>query len=90
MDYESQKITFDEDEWNRPARTLSTQKHKIVQWVITNSRGIIQNETQANYVLAIITVIALIASIFISFSGNRVATHLPSPTELEQMHQTLK
>lgn len=63
--------------------TQSNQAPKLVTWLL--KIGIAKNETQANYFLIGIAIIAFVASFYI-FSGGKEARQSPPPS-MEQLQQ---
>jgi len=62
----------------------SNQAPKLVTWLL--KIGIAKNETQANYILIGIAVIALISSIYLLFRSN--SDTRPTPGSFEQVRES--
>mgnify|MGYP001613610850 FL=1 len=60
-------VKFEEYRVPRPHHYSETPE--IIQWVINHSRGLIKNEKQATYALLFFTIIAIVVSLFLLFSG---------------------
>ncbi len=76
MDPNSQpaSVTFEGEEFQKPATVFQTQTPGIVRWVMQGSGGLIKNEKQAQYVLVGFVVIAVVSVFVLMFnSGGRSA-----------------
>jgi len=71
-------ITFEEDSLStRQYQTL--QPSRIVKLVMRYSGGIVKNEKQANYILLVFVVLAIITSLLL-ISGGNGKSELKAPT----------
>lgn len=67
-------VTFEGEEFQRPATPSQTQAPGIMGWVTQNSGGLIKNQQQAQYVLIGFVVIAVVSvSVLMFNSGGRSA-----------------
>lgn len=68
------QVTFESEEFQRPAISSQTQTSGIARWVIQYSGGLIKDEKQAQYVLVGFVVVAIIfVSILVFSSGGNTA-----------------
>lgn len=68
------RVTFESEEFQKPATSSRVQAPGIAGWVIQSSGGLIKNEKQAQYVLiGFIAVAAAFVSVLILSGGARSA-----------------
>lgn len=85
---EPPKIVFEGEEFHRPIQSFKSQPHKIVEWVIKHSGGLIKDENQANYVLIGFVAVAIIISLFLVFKG--IGNSNAKPLTNNQIEQIIK
>jgi hypothetical protein len=74
------------EEWRPPQKQY--QPTKTVRWLIKFSGGLIKTERQANFVLVIIMIAVIIATILVLTLGGPKSPG-PSPLPAEEFPQTL-
>ena len=79
QDGEKSAITFEEEEFPRSAHVQQNQTPAMTAWVIAHSGGKISTETEANYVLIGIAVIAFTISLLLNFGGAIVHSRTTKP-----------
>lgn len=76
MDHNNQQpqVTFENEEFQRPAAISQIQPPGIVGWAIQYSGGLIKDEKQAQYVLVgFVVVAAIFVSVLVFSSGGNTA-----------------
>ncbi len=86
---EPKKVVFESDEFSQYARTFQKPTPKIVQWVITYSKGRVKDEQQATYVLLGFVAIAVIVSLFLVFGANKLSLNREGVNEMKELHPEL-
>jgi len=89
LDDSSSRITFEDEEFQRPVQSFQTQTPKIIQWVIKYSGGAIKDEKQADYVLIGFVALAVIVASTFMFSGGGEKVKY-SPRVQEEMQKATK
>ncbi|MDP3402516.1 MAG: hypothetical protein Q8S35_00995 [bacterium] len=81
MDPNSQpaSVTFEGEEFQRPATSSQTQAPGIMGLVIQSSGGLIKNEKQAQHVLIGFVVIAFIFVFFLMFNSGGTGAKFEAP-----------
>lgn len=64
---EKSKIVFENEGYGEPHQSYQSSTPKMIRWVIKYSRGYIEDEGQASYILIGFAVVAIVISFFLFF-----------------------